>query len=88
MSEKHKHNLVVVISYFEDSEEESLKSISFVVESGVSWEEALDSALRYMQRSPGVRLDHYESIMAYLTHASAENYGINDKVVFIEKRCG
>lgn len=88
MSEKHKHTLVVVISYFEDSEEESLKSINFIVEPGVPWEDALDSALRYMQRSPKVHLDHYESIMAYLTHASAENFGINENLVFIEKRCG
>ena len=87
MCEKHKHNLVIIISYFEDSEEESLKSIHFVVEPGVTWESALDSALTYMNRS-SVCFDHYESIMAYLTHASAENIGINNQVVYIEKRCG
>jgi len=83
--QKHKHNLVITIAYFEDSEEESLKSICFVVQPGVRWESAIDSALTYMQREPSVHMHHYESIMAYLTHASREQIGINEKVVYIEE---
>lgn len=88
MSDMKKHNLVIIITYFEDAQENVLKSIHFICEPGIRWEEAMDSAFRYVKREPSVRMDHYESIMAYLTHASREAIGINENVVFIERRCG